>query len=561
MTIKKIPKRLRTKAKKSKHARLAEKASFRSLLVVMFILSGFIFAGVNLLWLGMVPIDEPETKFARTPEVLPARGNIYDRNGVLLATTLKVKSLYADPKMMVDVDQSLFKLATVVPTLNFSSLSRTLANKKKRFVWLKRQLTPEQVKQVNDLGIPGVAFREEYGRVYPHKELVSHVIGGINVDGTGLAGVEASYNEILLEGEDVYLTIDIRLQGQMRQVLLENMERVEAKGTWGMAMNPKNGEILALISLPDYDPNHYGEADKGTWFNKVVFGAYEMGSTFKIFTMAQGLEEGYVDSETPLDITKPIRISGFTINDSHPKYKIMTMEEVFTRSSNIGAARIADLFEKGSQEMFFSKLGLLTPLDVGLKEIGRPRYNDRWGRIQTMTRSFGHGLAITPAQMVAGVGALVGDGYYKHPHVVKDFDTEEPHFIVSKPTVLEMKRLLKSVVEDGTGRQARLEGYSIGGKTGTAEKSIAGGYSKDKNLASFIGIVPADDPEILALIMVDEPKGKDNQGGGTAAAPAFRKFIGRVAPMIGLRPEIRPLDFREKEIKRMVRHETVPTYW
>jgi cell division protein FtsI (penicillin-binding protein 3) len=561
VTTKKLPKKLRTKAKKSRHARLAEMASFRSLLVVMFILSGFIFAGVNLLWLGMVPADEPETKFARTPKVLPVRGDIYDRNGVLLATTLKVKSLYADPKMMVDVGESLFALATVVPTLDFDQLSRLLSNKKKRFVWLKRQLTPEQVKQVNDLGIPGVFFREEHGRVYPHKELASHVIGGIDVDGNGLAGVEASYNESLLEGEDLYLTLDVRLQGQLRQVLLENMARVEAKGTWGVAMNPKNGEILALSSLPDYDPNHYGEAIEGTWFNKAVYGSYEMGSTFKIFTMAQGLEEGYVDHETPLDITKPIRIGRYTINDSHPKYKIMTMEEVFKRSSNIGAARIADLFEEGSQELFFSKLGLLTPLDVGLKEIGRPRYNDRWGRIQTMTRSFGHGLAVTPVQMAAGVGSLVSDGYYKHPHIVKDFDIEEPHFVVSQPTVMEIKALLRGVVEDGTGRQARLEGYSIGGKTGTAEKSEAGGYSKNKNLASFVGVVPADDPEILALIMVDEPKGKDNQGGGSAAAPAFRKFIGRIAPIVGLRPEIKPLDFRQKEIKRMVKHETFPTYW
>lgn len=558
MTKHKIPRRLRTRAKKSKHAKLAEMAAFRSLLVVMFILSGFIFTGVNLLWLGLVPMDEPERKFARAPEVLPVRGDIYDRNGVLLATTLKVKSLYADPKMMVDVGESLFKLATVIPTLDFKRLSNSLSQKRKRFVWVKRQLTPEQVKQVNDLGVPGIHFREELARVYPHKELVSHVIGGINVDGHGLAGVEASYNEQLLEGEDVYLTLDVRLQGQLRQVLLDNMARVEAKGSWGVVTNPKNGEVLALTSLPDYDPNHYGNADKSSWFNKAVYGAYEMGSTFKIFTMAQGLEEGYVHAETPLDITKPIRIGRFTINDSHPKYEVMTMRKAFRRSSNIGAARVADLFETGAQEMFFARLGLLTPIDIGLKEIGRPMFTNRWGRIQTMTRSYGHGIAVTPVQMAAGVGALVSDGYYKHPHIVKNFYTDEPSFVAGPETVLEVKDLMHNVVDEGTGRRAQLEGYEIGGKTGTAEKSIAGGYSKDedKNLASFVGIVPANDPQILALIMVDEPKAPNNQG-GSAAAPAFRKFVGRIAPMIGLRPEIKPLDFRHKETKRMARYETI----
>ena len=562
MTKSKLPKRLRTKAGKSKHAKLAEMASFRSLLVVMFILSGFIFAGVNLLWVGMVPVDEPEMKFARAHKVLPVRGDIFDRNGVLLATTLKVKSLYADPKMMVDVNESLFKLATVIPTIDFKYLGNHLSNKNKRFVWIKRQLTPAQVKHVNDLGIPGVYFREEFARVYPHKQLVSHVIGGINVDGNGLAGIEASYNEQLLQGEDVYLTLDVRLQGQLRHVLLENIERTEAEASWGVATNPKTGEVLALVSLPDYDPNHYGEADEKTWFNKAVYGAYEMGSTFKIFTMAEGLEEGYVDAETPLDITKPIRIGRFTINDSHPKYKIMTMREAFRRSSNIGAARVADLFEEGAQEMFFAKLGLLTPLNIGLKEIGRPRYHNRWGRIQTMTRAFGHGLAVTPVQMAAGVGAVVSDGYYKHPHIVKDFDMNEPTFVVGSETVLEVKDLLRNVVEEGTGRRAQLEGYEIGGKTGTAEKSVAGGYSKDdnNNLASFVGVVPVEDPEILALIMVDSPKYPNNQG-GSAAAPAFRKFVGRIAPMIGLRPNVNPLDFMRKETKRMAENETVRNTW
>lgn len=555
-------KKLRMRKKKSKQVRLAEVASFRSLLVVMLLLSGFIFTGVKLLWLGLVPIDEPELKFARVPESMPIRGDIYDRNGVLLATTLKVKSLYADPKMMVDVQESLFKLATVVPTLDFKTLSKSLSSKTKRFVWLKRQLTPSQVKQVNDLGVPGVSFREEYARVYPHESLMAHILGGVTVDGNGIAGVEASYNEALLAGEDVYLTVDLGLQGQLRHVLQSNMERVSAKSTWGVVTDPRTSEVLAMVSLPDYDPNHFGEAERASWFNKAVYGAYEMGSTFKVFTMAQGLEEGYVHAETPLDITKPLRIGRFTINDSHPRYKVMTMREAFRRSSNIGAARVSDMFETGAQEAFFAKLGLLTPLDIGLKEIGRPIYTNRWGRIQTMTRSYGHGIAVTPVQMAAGIGAIVSDGYYKHPHIVKGFDMDEPSYVVGDETVQEVRNLLQNVVEEGTGRRAKLEGYALGGKTGTAEKSIAGGYSKDEdhNLASFVGVVPVDDPKLLALIMVDEPKAPNNQG-GSAAAPAFRQFVGRVAPMVGLRPKITPYDLNKEVTKRVVQNEVQQAPW
>ncbi len=542
--------RLRTRGKKTKQAFLAELTSFRSLLMVLLVLTGFMFTGVNLVWLSMVPVDEPTNKFARTHKEMPVRGNIYDRNGVLMATTLKVRSLYADPKMMLDVNDALMKLAIAIPSLDFEKLAPRLQNENRRFVWLKRKLTPSQVKAVNDLGVPGIFFREEYARLYPHKNLASHVLGAVDVDGQGMSGVEGSYNEQLAQGEDVYLTVDVRLQGQLRSTLTKNLERIQGKSTWGVVTNPNSGEILALSSLPDYDPNHYGDSEPESWLNKAVYGSYEMGSTFKIFTMAQGVDEGYVNTETPLDVRKPLRVGRFTINDSHPRYKIMTMKEVFRRSSNIGAARVADLFEKGSQESFFSKLHLLTSIDIGLKEIGEPRYTNRWGRIQTMTRSYGHGLAVTPVQMIGAVGAVVSDGTYKLPHIIKNYDMEEPRQVIAPATVAMVRDIMTDVVENGTGRRAKLDGYTIGGKTGTAEKSEHGKYVRNKNVASFVGMVPADNPKLLALIMVDEPMAPDN-GGGSAAAPAFRTFISRAAPMVGIRPELDPMNINSFELKRV----------
>lgn len=548
--------RLRTQAKKTKQAFLAEVASFRSLLIVLLALSGFMFTGVNLVWLSMVPVDEPVNKFARINQVMPSRGDIYDRNGVLLATTLKVRSLYADPKMMLDVNESLMKLAIAIPSLDFEKLEPRLQNKKRRFVWLKRKLTPTQVKDVNDLGVPGIYFREEKARIYPHKNLVSHVLGAVNVDGRGMSGVEGSRDEELALGEDIHLTLDIRLQGQLRSTLLKNIERTEATSSWGVVTDPNNGEILALSSLPDYDPNHYGKAAKNSWLNRAVYGSYEMGSTFKIFTMAQGVDQGYVNTETELDVRKPLRVGRFTINDLHPRYKMMKVKEAFRRSSNIGSARIADLFEKGAQEEFFGKLNLLSSVDIGLKEIGNPRYSNRWGRIQTMTRSYGHGVAVTPVQMAGAVGAIVSDGTYKQPHIIKGFEMEEPRKVIEPETVAVVNELMKDVVENGTGRRAGLKGYSIGGKTGTAEKTARGKYLRHKNVASFVGMIPTDNPKLLALIMVDEPMAPDN-GGGSAAAPAFRTFISRAAPMVGLRPELNPMNINSFELKRMAENETL----
>lgn len=556
------PSSSRRKQERRRSPRKADSGlSFLVYVPICFLTFGFFTVALKLCWVGAVPSSEPEENSAMAIITeMPKRGDIYDRNGVLLSTTLNVYSLYADPMMMMDVKESLARLMTVLPDLNQEDLLPRLSNEKRRFVWLKRQLTPNEVKAVNDLGIPGLAFRMEEARFYPQKNLVSHLIGGVGVDGSGLAGVEKSYNGALKRGENIQLTVDVRLQEQLRSALLEQMEVTEAKSVWGVVLDPKTSDVLAMVSLPDYDPNRYGSAPPEAWMNKVTSGIYEMGSTFKTFTIAQGFENRLLTEETEFDCTKPVRVGRYTIRDSHPHYKWMPVKEIYQRSSNIGAARIADTFALGSQMEFFASLGLLDDMDIGLGAMAKPSYPSHPGRVHTMSMSYGHGIAVTPMHLVSAVAAIAGDGVYRMPHVVKNAVRDTPHRVVGADTVEFIQSMMQNVVENGTGRRSRVLGYAIGGKTGTSEKAIAGGYSKSKNVASFVGIVPADNPQYVGLVMVDEGKEGLNSG-GTAAAPAFARFVSKVAPVVGLRPTEFEAKYAQHYIEERFSHASLGSVW
>jgi len=539
--------------KAAKKVKFYEAIRVRSLIVVSFLCIAFSFMGVKLVWIAFVPTTEPQENFSRTMVQAPVRGDIYDRNGLLLASTLKVFSLYADPSEVLDVREAVEKLTQVFPDMDSKKLRHRIKNKKRRFSWVQRRITPKQMQAVNNLGLPGFHFRQEESRVYPQGNLMAHVLGGVNIDGKGISGVEGSYDSALRNGEDITLTVDARLQEQLRQSLMENLERTKAKASWAIAMEPESGDIMAMVSLPDYDLNQYGSSKRESWRNRAISGVYEMGSIFKVFTVAQALDEGIADGETLFDCRKPVKVGGYTIRDYHPKYKWMSMDEILTRSSNVGSARIADTFEEGHQRQFFDKLGFLRGIDVGFKEVGYPIYPQRrWGRIHTMTMSYGHGIAVTPIHMLGAVSAIVSDGVYRTPNIVRHAVRETPYRVVSLKTVDRLRELLRNVVENGTGRRAQVAGYDIGGKTGTAEKTEVGGYSKNKNLASFIGAVPLDDPKLVVLVMVDEGA-KDVNTGGTAAAPVFKKFIQRSAPLIGLRPELlEPMVLEDSLIEKVM---------
>ncbi len=391
--------------------------------------------------------------------------------------------------------------------------------------------------QVNALGLPGLYFRDEEIRIYPHKFLASHVLGGVNSAGNGISGVELSFDEDLSKGKNVHLNIDIRIQEALRKSLMKGLTETQAKSVSAVSMDPRTGEVVAMASLPDFDANHYGQATAVQWKNRVLSSVYELGSTFKILTMAQALESQKINVDTPIDCTRALKVGKFRIRDHYPKNTYLSASEVLIYSSNIGTARIADMFESGAQKEFFSKLGLLDPVDIGLKETVGTLYPEdrRWGRIATMSMSYGHGIAVSPLHMATAASTIVYDGKYRSPQLIKGEKQEAPKEVISLETAKKMRYMMQRVVSEGTGRRAKLIGYDIGGKTGTAEKSIAGGYSKDKNIASFVGVLPANAPQLVTVVVVDE--GKDNHNtGASAAAPIFKDFVKAAAPILGIAP-------------------------
>lgn len=528
-----------------------------------FVVMGFAVVGVRLLTLGFMPYGEVETS-GRIATFSPfERGDIVDANGELMATTLNVYSLFADPANVLDVDRAAKKLPAVLPELSANDIRQKLS-RSGRFVWLKRALTPAEVYAVNALGLPGLGFRQEERRLYPQENMAAHLVGTTSYDGKGISGVEGGYEEALSSGHTIELTVDMRLQRALHDVLAETMTRTAAKGAWGITLDANTAEVKAMVSLPDYDANTYGKADPAAWLNKNISGVYEMGSTFKIFTMAMAKQELNMKMSEEIDCTKPLSIGGFKIRDSHPKAKWLRAREVFAYSSNIGAAQIADRMGPEIQRTYFEKLGLLEPLDVGLLTSLSPMYPEphRWKRIATMAMSYGHGIAVTPMQMVAAARAAAVDGVWKQPTFTKGQKTIPPRQVFTMQTVRGVRELLGDVIDYGTGSKAAVYGYKVGGKTGTSEKTIAGGYAKDKHIASFFGMMPLENPRFVTLIMVDEADG-GAAGGGTAAAPAFAEFAKQAAALLGIVPtektiELLPTQAQTERLQAAVPPKVMP---
>lgn len=508
---------------------------FRSV-VVMFVLT-LAFAGVGgrLAFVGLMPPAEPRASIREMPKETLRRGNIYDRNEVLLAATLKVYSLYADPKRVLDPQDVVRRLPSVLPDIDAAKLKAQLEDPSRRFIWIKRRLTPDEAQRVNALGLPGLEFREEFVRVYPHRSLASHILGAVDVDNTGLAGVERSFNKQLAAGEDVRLGLDVRLQEMLRSRLADMLVKSESKAAWGLVMKAPTREIVAMVSLPDFDPNHLGKAKPEQRFNHVTLGSYEMGSTFKLFTLAQGLVEKKITPDTMIDCRVPITIGRYTIKDYHAKKSILTANEVLRYSSNIGAAKIADMSGPAAQKEFMGKLGFLEPMNIGVAEVGNVRYPSNWGRVQSFTISFGHGMSVTPVHLVNAVATLA-DGYVKPASVLKGgVSSTNPVRMIDDATLEQIHVLMRDVVLNGSGRSSAVVGYDIGGKTGTAEKISGRGYSKDKNLVSYVGVLPMKNPEYITLVMIDEPK-KGFETGGKSAAPVVGQFYRDLTQLAGIEP-------------------------
>jgi len=497
--------------------------------------------------------SEPRVAFApRMQEMRTDRADIIDRNGNLLSTNLSTASMFANPRKVIDPDDTARQLAIALPTLHEAEVARQLKTNRS-FVWLQRNLTPRQQWKVISLGLPGIDFQSAQTRVYPNGSLAAHIMGYVDIDSQGLAGVERSFDSTLRDNADpLQLTIDIRLQHILRSELMRAKTEFNAVGATGIILDVRNGEVLAMTSLPDFDPNDGGNAQKNQQFNRATLGVYELGSTFKIFTAAMALDYGIVTMRDGYDATNPIRVSRFTIRDYHAKRRWLSVPEIFMYSSNIGAAKMAEEVGGEAQQEFLRRIGMLRPAGIELPEVGSPMVPSPWRPINTLTISYGHGLAVSPLQLASGVSAMVNGGIFHRPTLIRKATNQAPEGkrIISKKTSWDVRRLMRLVVENGTGRNAAAEGYLVGGKTGTADKPKRGGYSQRSLISSFVGAFPMTEPRYVVLATLDEPQGnKRTHGyatGGWVAAPVVKRVIERAAPLLG----VQPIDEKSPAVKK-----------
>jgi len=475
-----------------------------------------------------------------TRELKTERADIVDRNGMLLATDLPTNSLYADARVVKDPVESADLLLTVLPDLDRDSLIRHLSSRK-AFVWLRRNLTPEQQYEVNSLGIPGLNFQREERRVYPHGRLLSHALGFTDIDNNGIAGAEREFdNELRINNGPLELSLDTRVQYALEEEVETAMETYSAVGAAGLVMDVYTGEVIAMTSLPNFDPHRPGQAPADARFNRSTLGVYEMGSVFKLFNTAIALETGTSTLNSVYDATEPLAIGGFRIRDYHAENRWLTLPEILVHSSNIGSARMAMAFGGENQRKYLKKLGMLDKPQIELPEVGGPLVPNPWREINTMTISFGHGLAVTPLQVVSGISTLVNGGIRRPATILKQDGAPAGERVFSQKTSETLRRLMRLVVTDGSGKNAEVAGYFLGGKTGTSEKLVNGRYVKNARMSTFVAAFPMQDPKYVVLVTLDEPKGtKETYGFATAgwvSAPAVGKVVTRIAPLLGIEP-------------------------
>jgi cell division protein FtsI (penicillin-binding protein 3) len=486
--------------------------------------------------------------------VATARPDILDRNGQILATDLKAPSLFAEPRKLIDVDEAEELLTAVLPDLDANEVRDRLSSKR-GFVWLKREITPKQQQEIHRLGIPGVGFLTENKRVYPNGPVVSHEIGHVNIDNQGIAGIEKWLDgqglaALHMAGlatdrlqKPVNLALDLRVQFALRDELVAAREKFKAKAASGVVLNVNTGEVVALVSEPDYDPNNPREANDPTRINRLTTGVYEMGSSFKVFTVAMALDSGKATLSSTFDASHPLHYGRFAIHDYEPMHRALSVPEIFTYSSNIGAARMALAVGVQGHQAFLKKMGQLDRLRTELPESAEPIVPKHWGELNTVTIAFGHGLSVAPLQAVMGIAATLNGGRLIPPTFLKRSEGEANVLAkqVLKPeTSRAMRYLMRLNAEKGTATKANVDGYYIGGKTGTAEKVVNGRYSKHKLLTDFMAVLPADKPKYLMMIMLDEPQATPETHGfataGWNAAPTAAKVIARIAPLLDLEP-------------------------
>ncbi len=531
----------------------AASARSRITLAMLAVCAVYGVIGVRLAWFGMQDVDEATGRSLGDISIAARRPDLTDRNGVTLATDISTASLFAEPKRIVDVDEAVEKLREVLPDMDTDDVFRKLRSGA-GFVWLKRELTPVQQNRIMALGIPGVGFRPETRRFYPKGDLASHIVGHVNIDNDGIAGIEKRLDDDGLRElrhagltmtqtmAPVKLSIDARVQHFLRDELEQGMVRYKAIAAGGVVLNVHTGEVVAMASLPDYDPNKPVDALKKDRLNRMSAGTYEMGSTFKTFTTAMALDSGLVSLKDRFDASRPLYIGGHTINDFHGKRRVLSVPEVFIYSSNIGTAKMADVVGTEGHKEFLHRIGLLDRMTFDLPEIATPSEPKEWKKINSVTISYGHGVTTTPLQTAVAAAALMNGGKLISPTLFPRSREEADKIavqVVNPKTSEAMRYLFRLNVERGSGKRADVPGLRVGGKTGTAEKVINGRYSSSKRFNAFLSAFPIDDPQYVVLVIIDEPMPEEGKGGATAgsnAAPMISNIIRRSAGILGVTP-------------------------
>jgi cell division protein FtsI (penicillin-binding protein 3) len=510
----------------------------------------------KLIWLGMKP-DTQSLRRAASEAVSASRPDVIDRNGDVLASDVKTMSIFAEPRRIIDKDEAVELLTAVLPGLNARELRERLGSRK-GFVWIKRAVTPKERQEVFRLGLPGIVFVPENKRVYPNGPLASHVLGFTNVDNHGIAGIEkfidsqglgdlnrAGFQLAAADLKPIQLSLDLRVTHAVRDELQKGIERYKALGGSAAIMDVNTGEVIALASLPDYDPNNPTDALDPNRINRMSVGTYEMGSTFKALTLAMGIDSGKVNLRTSIDARSALRYGRFKIGDYHAQNRALTIPEVFTFSSNVGTARVALMVGVDGHKAFLRKMGQLDRMRTEIPESAEPQVPRNWGELNTMTIAFGHGLAVAPLQAMMAVAALSNGGYLINPTFLKrsEEDAKKDSSRVIKPETSEALRyLMRLNAEVGSAKTINIPGYYAGGKTGTAEKAIHGRYVKDRVLTTFTATWPSDKPKYLYMTVMDEPQGLPETHGYRTAAwnvgAVTGKLIERTGPLLGGPPRL-----------------------
>jgi cell division protein FtsI (penicillin-binding protein 3) len=509
---------------------------------------------VRLVMFAVVPESHLARRGAVKDAIATARPDILDRNGLILATDVRAPSLFAEPKKIIDVDEAVELLTAVLPDVDAIELRDRLSSRR-GFAWLKREITPQQRQEIHHLGLPGVGFLAENKRVYPNSAEVSHLIGHVNIDNQGIAGIEkwldghglAALHMAGLASDSlqqpISLAVDLRVQHALRDELIFAANKYKVKAAAGLVSDVNTGEIVAMVSLPDYDPNSPKQANDPLRINRLTTGVFELGSTFKALTIAMALDSGKVTLNSTFDARLPLRYGKFSIHDYHAQNRVLSVPEIFTYSSNIGTARLALSLGVEYHKTFLRKMGQLDRLRTELPESAEPLVPKRWGELNTVTIAFGHGLSVAPLQAVMAISALVNGGHLIPPTFMKRTPEEAIKIaktVIKPETSAKMRYLLRLNAEKGTATKANVAGYYVGGKTGTSEKVVGGRYSKTKVLNTFTAILPADKPRYQLMIILDEPQPLPETYGfatsGWNAVPTAGRVISRIAPMLGIEP-------------------------